>query len=110
MKKVDPNWSLELIMTLARRSAPTTVQFAPEQVFSLNRFHCPVSPEYAVYVHPFQDGNGRVHRFLIHHVLAEREYTPPGMLFLVSSVMQDRIDDYHRTLQAHSMPLMDFIE
>jgi hypothetical protein len=63
-----------------------------------------------VYVHPFQDGNGRVHRCLIHHVLAERGYTPPGMVFPVSSVMLDRIDDYRRTLQAHSMPLMDFTE
>jgi len=63
-----------------------------------------------VYVHPFQDGNGRVHRCLIHHVLAERGYTPPGMVFPVSSVMLDRIDDYRRTLQAHSTPLMDFIE
>jgi hypothetical protein len=63
-----------------------------------------------VYVHPFQDGNGRVHRCLIHHVLAERKYTPPGMVFPVSSVMLDRIDEYRRTLQAHSAPLMDFIE
>jgi hypothetical protein len=63
-----------------------------------------------IYTHPFQDGNGRVHRCLIHHVLAERKYTPPGMVFPVSSVMLDRIDDYRRTLQAHSMPLMDFIE
>ncbi len=63
-----------------------------------------------VYVHPFQDGNGRMHRCLIHHVLAERGYTPPGMVFPVSSVMLDRIDDYRRTLQDHSMPLMDFIE
>lgn len=63
-----------------------------------------------IYVHPFQDGNGRVHRCLIHHVLAERKYTPPGMVFPVSSVMLDRIDDYRRTLQAHSTPLMDCIE
>jgi len=63
-----------------------------------------------IYVHPFQDGNGRVHRCLVHHVLAERGYTPPGMVFPVSSVMLDRIDDYRRTLQAHSMPLMDCIE
>jgi hypothetical protein len=40
-----------------------------------------------VYVHPFQDGNGRMHRCLIHHVLAERRLTPPGMVFPVSSVM-----------------------
>ena len=63
-----------------------------------------------VYAHPFQDGNGRVHRCLIHHVLAERKFTPPGMVFPVSSVMLDRIDDYRGTLQAHSAPLMDFIE
>lgn len=63
-----------------------------------------------VYVHPFQDGNGRLHRCLIHHVLAERKFTPPGMVFPVSSVMLDRIDGYRTTLQAHSGPLMDFIE
>ena len=63
-----------------------------------------------VYVHPFQDGNGRMHRCLIHHVLAERKFTPPGMVFPVSSVMLDRIDDYRSTLQAHSGPLMPFIE
>lgn len=62
-----------------------------------------------VYVHPFQDGNGRLHRCLIHHVLAERKFTPPGMVFPVSSVMLDRIDDYRSTLQAHSGPLMPFI-
>ena len=63
-----------------------------------------------VYVHPFQDGNGRMHRCLIHHVLAERKFTPPGMVFPVSSVMLDRMDDYRATLQAHSSPLMPFIE
>jgi hypothetical protein len=63
-----------------------------------------------VYIHPFQDGNGRVHRCLIHHVLAERKYTPPGMVFPVSSVMLARIDDYRTTLQAYSGPLIDFIE
>ncbi len=63
-----------------------------------------------VYVHPFQDGNGRLHRCLIHHVLAERKFTPPGMLFPVSSVMLDRIDGYRITLETHSAPLMPFIE
>ncbi len=62
-----------------------------------------------VYIHPFQDGNGRLHRCLIHHVLAERNFTPPGMVFPVSSVMLDRINDYRTTLQAHSGPLMPFI-
>ena len=63
-----------------------------------------------VYAHPFEDGNGRLHRCLIHHVLAERKFTPLGMVFPVSSVMLDRIDDYRNTLQAHSAPLMPFID
>jgi Fic/DOC family len=63
-----------------------------------------------VYVHPFEDGNGRLHRCLIHHVLAERKFTPQGMVFPVSSVMLTRIDEYRGTLQRHSGPLMNFTE
>jgi hypothetical protein len=63
-----------------------------------------------IYVHPFQDGNGRLHRCLIHHVLMERKFTPPGMVFPVSSVMLKRIEQYRDTLQAHSSPLMNFID
>jgi hypothetical protein len=63
-----------------------------------------------VYIHPLQDGNGRLHRCLIHHVLAERKFAPAGMVFPVSSVMLDRIDNYRTTLQADTGPLMPFIE
>ncbi len=63
-----------------------------------------------VYIHPLEDGNGRLHRCLVHHVLAERKFSPAGMVFPVSSVMLDRIDDYRQTLQNHSAPLMPFIE
>ena len=63
-----------------------------------------------VYIHPLQDGNGRLHRYLFHHVLADRKFTPPGMIFPVSSVIFDRIDQYRETLQGHSAPLMNFID
>ncbi len=63
-----------------------------------------------VFVHPFADGNGRLHRCLIHHTLADRQFTPPEMLFPVSSVMLDWIDKYRKTLQEHSARLMNFIE
>lgn len=63
-----------------------------------------------VYIHPLEDGNGRLHRYLIHHVLAERGFTPPGLVFPVSSVLLERIKEYQQTLQRHSSPLMDFIQ
>jgi hypothetical protein len=63
-----------------------------------------------VYIHPLQDGNGRLHRYLFHHVLAERKFAPPGMVFPVSSVIFDRIEDYKDALEQHSAPLMEYIE
>ena len=63
-----------------------------------------------VYIHPLEDGNGRLHRCLVHHVLAERKFSPPDMVFPVSNVMLDRIEDYQKTLQSHSGSLMPFIE
>ena len=44
-----------------------------------------------VFIHPFEDGNGRIHRFLIHHVLSRRGYSPPGVIFPVSAaILRDR--------------------
>ena len=63
-----------------------------------------------VCVHPFEDGNGRLHRCLIHHVLAERGVTPKGVVLPISAVMLERIGDYRMTLQHHSGPLMPFID
>lgn len=62
-----------------------------------------------VYIHPLADGNGRMHRCLIHHVLAERGFAPPGLVFPVSTIMLERIKDYRDVLRGHSAPLMDFI-
>ncbi len=62
-----------------------------------------------VYIHPYEDGNGRLHRWLLHHALAERGFSPPGMVFPVSSVMLEEIDRYKEVLEGHSGPLMDFI-
>ncbi|MGX1100246.1 Fic family protein [Amorphus sp. MBR-141] len=62
-----------------------------------------------VYVHPFEDGNGRLHRYLIHHVLAERGYNPPGLVFPVSAVILDRIERYRETLESYSERLLPLI-
>jgi Fic family protein len=63
-----------------------------------------------VFIHPFQDGNGRIHRYLIHHILAKKQFTSQGIVFPVSSAILDRISDYQKVLEAHSKPLLDFIE
>ncbi len=34
-----------------------------------------------VFLHPFEDGNGRIHRFLIHNILARQDFTPEGVMF-----------------------------
>lgn len=62
-----------------------------------------------VYIHPFEDGNGRLHRYLIHHVLAERGFNPPGVVFPVSAVILDRIGDYRLTLESYSRRLLPLI-
>ena len=63
-----------------------------------------------VFVHPFEDGNGRIHRYLIHHILAEKKFAQQGIIFPVSAAILDRIADYRMVLEAYSQPLLDFIE
>lgn len=45
-----------------------------------------------VYIYPFEDGNGRSHRYLIHHVLAARGFNPPGFMFPDSAAILEHID------------------
>lgn len=63
-----------------------------------------------VYVHPFEDGNGRLHRWLIHHVLAAMNYTPDGMVFPVSAPMLREIAKYRRVLESFSRELLPRIQ
>jgi hypothetical protein len=63
-----------------------------------------------VYIHPLEDGNGRLHRFLIHHVLATRGLNPPGLVFPVSAVILDRLDNYRTVLESCSRRLLPVVE
>jgi len=63
-----------------------------------------------VYIHPFVDGNGRLHRYLIHHVLAQRGFNPAGVIFPVSASILERIDDYRHVLESYSKRLLPLIE
>src|SRR5262249_47060356 len=63
-----------------------------------------------VYIHPFLDGNGRLHRWLIHHVLARAGFNPPGVVFPVSAVILRKLEEYRRVLESYSRPLLNLIQ
>lgn len=58
-----------------------------------------------VYIHPFMDGNGRIHRYLIHDTLAKAGFTPRGIVLPVSAVILANIDRYIEVLEHFSAPL-----
>jgi Fic family protein len=62
-----------------------------------------------VYIHPFEDGNGRIHRWLIHHMLARAGYNPPGMVFPVSAPMLRQIADYRDVLEGYSRQVLPLV-
>jgi hypothetical protein len=64
-----------------------------------------------VYLHPFEDGNGRLHRFLIHQSLAKLGFTPKGFLFPISAAMLRNRPVYDQALEQLSrkiQPLIDY--
>lgn len=63
-----------------------------------------------VFIHPFEDGNGRLHRYLIHHMLAVKEFVPNNIVFPVSAVILEKIDEYRKALESYSRPLLNFIQ
>ena len=63
-----------------------------------------------VYIHPFVDGNGRLHRWLIHQVLATAGYNPPGIVFPISAAILRRIDEYRAVLESYSAAMLPLVE
>lgn len=63
-----------------------------------------------VFLHPFSDGNGRLHRFLIHYVLSFRRFAPDGVVFPISAAMLRRPQDYDASLESFSKPLLPLVE
>jgi len=62
-----------------------------------------------VFIHPFNDGNGRIHRFLVHHILAKLGFTPADILFPISATMLRHRVAYDQALERFSTSAMPFI-
>jgi Fic family protein len=63
-----------------------------------------------VFAHPFVDGNGRIHRFLVHNVLSKMNFTPKGVLFPISAAMLRDMAAYDGVLAAFSDAIQPFID
>lgn len=57
-----------------------------------------------VFIHPFGDGNGRIHRLLLHHVLARRHFLPRDLVVPISSVILRDLRAYDEVLEDFSRP------
>jgi Fic/DOC family len=62
-----------------------------------------------VFLHPFEDGNGRLHRFLLHYILSQCGFTPADMIFPISATMLQSMRDYDEVLESVSKPIMTII-
>lgn len=63
-----------------------------------------------VFIHPFDDGNGRLHRYFMHYILARMGFTPREFIFPVSAVLLKQSAEYDRMLETFSKRLMSRID
>ncbi len=57
-----------------------------------------------VFIHPFEDGNGRLHRFLLQKALADTGFNPEGVVLPVSAAILEDLLGYRAALEDYSAP------
>lgn len=62
-----------------------------------------------VYIHPMDDGNGRIHRYLIHDVMKQREPEHKFIIPISASILKHEAE-YDKVLEVISIPIMAMID
>lgn len=63
-----------------------------------------------VFIHPFEDGNGRLHRFLFQKALVDMGFNPPGVVLPLSAAILEDLLGYRSALEDYSVPTLPFID
>ncbi len=63
-----------------------------------------------VFIHPFEDGNGRIHRYIIHDVMARGGIGGKGLVIPVSAEILADMRAYDACLEQFSKPLLSVAE
>ena len=63
-----------------------------------------------VFIHPFDDGNGRLHRYLMHHILNAMGFCPENVIFPVSALLYKNAKLYDGMLENFSRRLLPHVE
>ncbi|MDP8207917.1 MAG: Fic family protein [Candidatus Electryonea clarkiae] len=63
-----------------------------------------------VFLHPFEDGNGRIHRFLIHNILARQGFTNPEIMLPISASMLNNLHEYDTSLEKFSRDIISLVD
>ena len=63
-----------------------------------------------VFIHPFEDGNGRIHRFMLHYFLSTRGVTPENLIFPISATILEDMPAYDACLETFSIPVKGLVE
>ena len=62
-----------------------------------------------VYIHPFDDGNGRLHRYLIHEVMKHREPEHQFIIPISAAILKNQ-SKYDKVLETVSIPIMAMLD
>jgi hypothetical protein len=63
-----------------------------------------------VYIHPFDDGNGRLHRLMLHRILSVTEFTPTGLVIPTSTAILHDLAGYDAALEDFSTRILPWVE